>query len=94
MIKSSSVKIIFLLLHAVIIIPGIVCTLLGAPEVLHNQTINDITQSTDSADSPTNSHAQNAISAFRESIVIYDFRFRVIKVVFDETTIFNAVIHI
>jgi len=59
--------------------------LLNTPEILHPLTTNSTALSTDSPISPTDAPAQNAIPASKESITISDFRFRVVKVVFDET---------
>lgn len=85
MVKPSHLSIISLLLPVIIFIFCIMYALLNSPEILHPLTTNFIGISTDSPISTANAPAQNTIPASKESITISDFRFRVVKVVFDET---------
>jgi hypothetical protein len=85
MAKHSHLKIIFLLLPAMILIPRIICALLNAPEVLHPLTTKYAALSTDSAVFTADTAAQKAIPALQSAITIGDFKFRIVRIVFDET---------
>ena len=85
--KSLHVDLIFFFLPIMILIPCIICAIFNVPVVLHPLTTNFRMLSTDSPAYSTDPPAQNAIPASRESIVIGDFKFRISRVVFDETAI-------
>jgi len=87
MFKHSHLKIIFLLLPIpmVIIVSFTVSTPLSAPEVLYPLTTKAKVLSIDTSLSLARTMAQNAIPASKASITIDDFKFRVVKVFFDET---------
>lgn len=85
MVEHSHLKIIFLLLPAMILIACIICALFDAPEALHPLTTKYIALSTDSPVFTAETAAQKAIPASQSSIMIGDFKFRIVKVVFDKT---------
>jgi hypothetical protein len=67
------------------LIPFVVCAFLNAPELSSHPTKKYITLSKDFHVFTTDTQAQSAVPASKESIAIGDFKFRVVKVVFDET---------
>jgi hypothetical protein len=85
MAKHSHLKIIFLLLPVIILIPCTICALLNAPEALHPLTTKYTALSTESPVVTADAAAQKAIPALQSSITIGDFKFRIVGVVFDET---------
>ena len=85
MVKPSQLNILSLLLPVIIIILCILYALLNAPEILQPLTTNSAALSTDFPIFSTDASAQEAIPSSREPIKIGDFKFRVVKVVFDET---------
>lgn len=85
MFKHSRLKIIFLLLSRMMLIPFIVCAFLNAPEVSPHPTKKYRALSKDFLVFTVDTQAQKAILSPKESIAINDFKFRVAKVSFDKT---------
>lgn len=85
MVKPSQLNILSLFLPVIILILCILYALLNAPEILHPLTTNSAALSTDFPISSTDASAQEATPSSGELIKIGDFKFRVVKVVFDET---------
>ncbi len=86
MVKRSHQKIIFIFLPFIVLIPCIIYAFFSASETSHPLMIKSEAVSTDSHIFTPSAQEQKAIPASQSSLTIGDFKFRVVEVVFDQTS--------
>ena len=85
MVKRSYLKIIFIFLPFIVLIPCIIYAFFSASETSHPLMIKSEALSSDSSVFTASIPVQKAIPASQSSLAIGDFEFRVVEVVFDQT---------